>query len=247
MTAGRARSGAVSPGQVVRALRRLYPPSPEVRADPFQTLIATVISQRTREEKTAEAASALFARYPDAASLAAARAPVVAGLIRPAGFYRQKAPVLIEISRRLLKDHGGHVPKELEELLALPGVGRKTANCVLVFAFGVPAIPVDTHVHRISNRLGWVSTRKPEDTEQALTGLLPKRYWTVINELFVLFGREICRPVGPICPACPLQGCPSRGRMREGTRKGNAYIPGFGSTLLGGLGKALRNGSGRGR
>ena len=247
MTAGRARSGAVSPGQVVRALRRLYPPSPEVRADPFQTLIATVISQRTREEKTAEAASALFARYPDAASLAAARAPVVAGLIRPAGFYRQKAPVLIEISRRLLKDHGGHVPKELEELLALPGVGRKTANCVLVFAFGVPAIPVDTHVHRISNRLGWVRTRKPEDTEQALMGLLPKRYWTVINELFVLFGREICRPVGPICPACPLLGCPSRGRMREGTRKGNAYIPGFGSTLLGGLGKALRNGSGRGR
>jgi len=247
VTAGRARSGAVSPGQVVRALRRLYPPSPEVRADPFQTLIATVISQRTREEKTAEAASALFARYPDAASLAAARAPVVAGLIRPAGFYRQKAPVLIEISRRLLKDHGGNVPQELEELLALPGVGRKTANCVLVFAFGVPAIPVDTHVHRISNRLGWVRTRKPEDTEQALMGLLPKRYWTVINELFVLFGREICRPVGPICPACPLLGCPSRGRMREGTRKGNAYIPGFGSTLLGGLGKALRNGSGRGR
>jgi len=236
---GRARSGLHAPREVVRALRRRYPPSPEGRADPFQTLIATVLSQRTREEKTAEAAAALFARYPDAPSLAAARASDVARLIRPAGFYRQKAPTIIEISRRLLERHGGAVPRKLEELLALPGVGRKTANCVLVFAFGVPAIPVDTHVHRISNRLGWVRTRKPEETEEALMRLLPRRYWTVINELFVLFGREICRPIGPRCSECPLLKCPSRGKLREGKRMGKAYIPGFDSTLLGGLGKAM--------
>jgi endonuclease-3 len=163
----------------------------------------------------------------------------VVDLIRPAGFYRQKAPVLIEISRRLLQDHGGRVPPRLEELLELPGVGRKTANCVLVFAFGVPAIPVDTHVHRISNRLGWVRTRTPEETEEALMKVLPRRYWMVINELFVLFGREICRPVGPGCSRCPLFKCPSRGRLREGKRMGKAYIPGFDSTLLGGLERSL--------
>jgi endonuclease-3 len=236
---GRARSGLHLPPEVVRALRRRYPASPERRADPFRTLIATVLSQRTREEKTAEAAAALFARYPDAASLAAARASDVVDLIRPAGFYRQKAPVLIEISRRLLQDHGGRVPPRLEELLELPGVGRKTANCVLVFAFGVPAIPVDTHVHRISNRLGWVRTRTPEETEEALMKVLPRRYWMVINELFVLFGREICRPVGPGCSRCPLFKCPSRGRLREGKRMGKAYIPGFDSTLLGGLERSL--------
>ena len=234
-------SGPLQPGNVVLALRKRYPPSPEERADPFQTLIATVISQRTREEKTAEAASALFARYPGAASLANARAPVVAGLIRPAGFYRQKAPVLIEISRRILRDHGGRVPRNIDQLLALPGVGRKTANCVLVFAYGVPAIPVDTHVHRISNRLGWVKTRTPGQTEEALTRTLPKKYWTIINELFVLFGREICRPVGPRCSECPLDNCPSRGKLREGTKRGNPYIKGFDSTLLGGLAKALKN------
>jgi len=237
---GGTRPSAADTRRVVLALRRRYPPSPGERADPFQTLIATVISQRTREEKTAEAATALFGRFPDAASLAAARAPEVAGLIRPAGFYRQKAPVLIEISRRILEDHGGRVPDDIDGLLALPGVGRKTANCVLVFAFGVPAIPVDTHVHRISNRLGWARTQTPEETEQALMRALPKRYWTDINELFVLFGREICRPVGPMCSECPLDRCPSRGKLREGARRGNAYIKGFDSTLLGGLGKALK-------
>jgi len=240
-------SGLHTPPEVVRALRRRYPPGPEGRADPFRTLIATVLSQRTREEKTAEAAHALFARYPDARSLAGAGASGVAGLIRPAGFYRQKAPTVIEISRRLLDEHGGRVPDDMEELLALPGVGRKTANCVLVYGFGVPAIPVDTHVHRISNRLGWVRTRTPEKTEEALAKFLPRRYWLDINELFVLFGREICRPVGPRCPDCPLVKCLSRGKLREGKGMGKAYVPGFHSTLLGGLEKALKNEGADGR
>lgn len=235
-----ARSGLHTPSEVVSALRRRYPAEPTERADPFQTLVATVLSQRTREEKTAQAASALFAKYPDARSLASADAAAVERLIRPAGFYRQKAPTIIEISRRLMEEHGGKVPAGMDALLALPGVGRKTANCVLVYAFRIPAIPVDTHVHRISNRIGWVRTKTPEKTEEALTKFLPRRYWQQINDLFVLFGRELCRPIGPTCPECPLVKCPSRGRLKEGTRKGKAYVPGIKSSLLGGLGNVLK-------
>jgi endonuclease-3 len=238
MTGGRRLNG---PGEVVRVLRRRYPPEPNGAADPFRTLVATVLSQRTREEKTAEAARSLFSVYPDAASLAGASADRVVPLIRAAGFYNQKAPQIIELSRRLMSDFGGRVPRDMESLLSLPGVGRKTANCVLVFGFGIPAIPVDTHVHRISNRLGWVRTRTPEETEAALVECLPKRYWLDINELFVLFGRELCRPVGPRCPECALRGCPSRGKVRAGSGKGRAYVPGFKTSLLGGLKKGLDN------
>ena len=237
MTGGRRVNG---PGEVVRVLRRRYPPEPEGAADPFRTLVATVLSQRTREERTAEAARSLFSVYPDAASLAGAPAGKVVPLIRPAGFYNQKAPTIIELSRRLVADFGGRVPRDMESLLSLPGVGRKTANCVLVYGFGIPAIPVDTHVHRISNRLGWVRTRTPEQTEAALVERIPKRYWLDINELFVLFGRELCRPVGPRCPECALTGCPSRGKLKTGSRRGKAYVPGFKSSLLGGLRKGLK-------
>lgn len=223
----------------MRLLRRRYPAHAGGEADPFRTLVATVLSQRTREEKTAEAAQRLFEVFPDAPTLSRATPGQVVPLIRPAGFYNQKAPTIIEIARRLVADFGGQVPRDMESLLALPGVGRKTANCVLVYGFGIPAIPVDTHVHRISNRLGWARTRTPEDTEQVLRECLPERYWFDINELFVLFGREICRPVGPRCPECALVKCPSRGKVRPGSRKGRAYVPGFESSLLGGLGKAL--------
>ena len=237
MTAGR---GVHTPGEVVRVLRRRYPARPGGAADPFRTLVATVLSQRTREERTAEAAQNLFAAFPDAASLASATPEKVIPLIRPAGFYNQKAPTIIELARRLVSDFGARVPRRMDELLSLPGVGRKTANCVLVYGFGIPAIPVDTHVHRISNRLGWVRTRTPEETEAGLGKCLPKRYWLDINELFVLFGRELCRPVGPRCPECALQRCPSRGKLKPGSRRGRAYVPGLQSSLLGGLGKALR-------
>ncbi len=238
MKAGR---GVHAPGEVVLLLRRRYPARPGGAADPFRTLVATVLSQRTREERTAEAARCLFDAYPDAPSLSEATPGQVVPLIRPAGFYNQKAPTIIEIARRLVADFGGQVPREMESLLSLPGVGRKTANCVLVYGFGIPAIPVDTHVHRISNRLGWVRTRSPEGTEEALRECLPQRYWLDINELFVLFGRELCRPVGPRCPECALLKCPSRGKVRPGRRAGRAYVPGFESSLLGGLGEALKN------
>jgi len=236
MTAGRPIH---APGEVVRVLRRRYPPEPHGAADPFQTLVATVLSQRTREERTAEAARSLFAAFPDAESLASATPEKVIPLIRPAGFYNQKAPTIIELSRRLVDEYAGRVPCDMDRLLELPGVGRKTANCVLVYGFGIPAIPVDTHVHRISNRLGWVRTRTPEETESALVACLPKRYWLDINELFVLFGRELCRPVGPRCPECALTKCPSRGTVKTGSKKGKPYVPGFKSSILGGLGSVL--------
>ncbi len=178
--------------------------------DPFQVLIATILSQRTRDENTARAARALFAKY--ATPEAIERAPVadLKRLIRPCGFYNQKARVLKEACRVLRERHGGRVPDTIEELLALPGVGRKTANCVLVYGFRLPAIPVDTHVHRISNRLGWVKTRTPEETEEALVRTVPRRYWLDLNEFFVRFGQEVCRPIGPRCGECDFTWCPSR-------------------------------------
>jgi endonuclease-3 len=126
-------------------------------------------------------------------------------LIYPAGFYRQKAVKIRDVSKILVERYGGRVPDTLDELLSLPGVGRKTANIVLSRCFGKDAIAVDVHVHRISNRLGWVSTNGPEDTEQALMKVLPKKYWREINELLVMFGRTICRPVGPKCDICPVK------------------------------------------
>ena len=172
--------------------------------DPFRVLIATVLSQRTRDPVTALASARLFSRYRDVKKLARADARVVSRLIRPVGFYKTKARRIKEISRILLEKHGGRVPEKIEELLELPGVGRKTANCVLVYGFGRPAIPVDTHVHRISNRLGLVHTKTPEETETELTRITDRRDWLELNEVFVKFGQSICRPIGPKCSTCML-------------------------------------------
>lgn len=172
--------------------------------DPFRVLIGTVLSQRTRDEVTAETEQALFREYPDAASLSAADRRHIERLIRRVGFYRTKAKAVKDISRDILDRFGGKVPHDMESLLSLPMVGRKTANCVLVYGFGMNAIPVDTHVHRISNRLGWVKTKKPEETERALVGMLPKETWLAVNELMVTHGKNICRPIGPLCQRCPV-------------------------------------------
>lgn len=175
-------------------------------ADPFQCLIGTVLSARTRDENTARAASALFARYPDARSLAGAPVREIEGLIKPSGFYRVKARRIRELAAYLLKHHGGRVPHEMEELVRLPGVGRKTAGCVMVYSFRRPAIPVDVHVHRISNRIGIVKTKTPEQTEQELMKTVPRRYWIILNHMFVRFGQQICKPVRPECWRCPIAG-----------------------------------------
>jgi endonuclease III len=184
----------------------------ERKRDPFRLLVACVISLRTKDAVTAAASSRLFATARTPATLAALPEGRIAKLIFPAGFYHTKARQIREIARRIADEHGGRVPAEREALLALPGVGRKTANLVLGLGFGVPAICVDTHVHRISNRLGLVRTRTPEQTEYALELVLPKRHWIDINDLLVTFGQQVCQPVSPWCSRCPLAArCPRTG------------------------------------
>ncbi len=176
---------------------------------PFQVLISTVLSQRTRDENTAIASKRLFKQFPNAEKLSKAPVARIEKLIKPAGFYRVKAKRIKAISRLLVERFNGQPPKNLEQLLSLPGVGRKTANCVLVYAFKEPAMPVDTHVHRISNRLGLVQTKTPEQTEQALMKLVPKKNWLKLNHLFVRYGQTICLPRNPKCPECRLRSkCP---------------------------------------
>ncbi len=174
--------------------------------DPFRVLIGTILSQRTRDENTTKASENLFSRYRTARELAAADARTVRKLIRPSGFYNVKAKSVIRVSRQLLEEFGGKVPDNETDLLKLHSVGRKTANCVLVYAFNKPAIPVDTHVHRISNRLGLVDTKKPEKTEARLVKSVPRRYWLELNDLFVRFGQTTCKPIGPRCASCTLTG-----------------------------------------
>ena len=178
----------------------------------FQILIGTILSARSRDEMTERVCTALFEKYPTAERLAAARPRDLIAVLRMIGFYRQKAKYIIEASRIIVERHAGQVPDTFDELIQLPGVGRKVANCVLVYAFGKPAIAVDTHVHRISNRLGWVRTRTPEQTERALAEFLPQRHWLTINELLVAHGKSICRPIGPKCDQCPVKRwCERRG------------------------------------
>ncbi len=168
-----------------------------------------MISLRTKDDVTEVASSRLLAQAPDARSLAVLDTKVVARLIYPAGFYKTKATNLKEAARRVATDFGGKVPASLEELVGLPGVGRKTANLVLGLAFSTPAICVDTHVHRIANRIGAVETKAPEATELALQEILPKHYWIDINTLLVNFGKSICTPVSPHCTVCPwVTKCP---------------------------------------
>jgi len=170
--------------------------------DPFLVLISTILSQRTRDEMTERASRQLFAKYKTPEAIAAADVADLERLIKPVGFYRQKALQIRNVSGVLLERHGGRVPRTYEELIELPQVGPKTANCVLVYGFGEPRIPTDTHVHRVSNRLGLVRTRAPEQTERRLMRTVPKEYWLHINELFIRFGKDICRPIGPRCPEC---------------------------------------------
>ena len=177
----------------------------EESGDPLQILIGTILSARTRDENTTVAVHNLFSRYNTAEQLANADTKEIERLIKPAGFYRVKAKRIKDVANMLVEEYAGKVPDNIDELLTLPGVGRKTANCVLVYAFNKPAVPVDTHVHRIANRLGLVETKTPEQTEMELTSKIDRKYWTKINDIFVMFGQNICRPVGPLCEPCLLK------------------------------------------
>jgi len=189
------------------------------RRDPFKVLIATILSQRTRDENTDRASKQLFARFHSATALAHAPLRTVERLIRPSGFYHVKAKKIKEVARAIVEQHGGKVPRDLESLLDLPLVGRKTANCVLVYGFDEPAIPVDTHVHRISNRLGIVQTKTPEQTEMQLSRYFQKSDWIEVNETMVQFGKTICKPVRPRCHVCMLRKHCGEHAKNEAKRK----------------------------
>ena len=180
--------------------------------DPFQVLISCLISLRTKDQVTAEASARLFRLGRTPRTILDLPERTIAQAIYPAGFYRTKARTIKEICRVLLARHGGKVPDDLDTLLTLKGVGRKTANLVVTVGFGKPGICVDTHVHRISNRLGIVKTRTPEESEAALRQSLPQRYWIPYNDLLVAFGQNVCNPISPRCSTCPvLTLCPQIG------------------------------------
>ncbi len=171
---------------------------------PFKVLVSTVLSQRTKDANTARASAQLFSRLATPKKIASARLKQIERLIRPSGFYKTKARYIKGLSKQLLANFNGKVPDSLEELLSLKGVGRKTANCVLVYGFRKPAVPVDTHVHRISNRIGLVKTKNPGQTETELMKTVPKRHWIELNGLMVKFGQQICLPRNPRCGICKL-------------------------------------------
>ena len=172
--------------------------------DPFKILIGTILSARTRDEVTTTVIKALFSRFKNPEDLSRANINDIKKLIQKIGFYNVKASRLKEVSQLIIKKYDGKVPSNLDELLTLPGVGRKTANCVLVYGFKKPAIPVDIHVHRISNRIGIVNTKNPEETENILQNKIEKKYWIRVNETFVTFGQNICLPIKPKCGVCQL-------------------------------------------
>lgn len=199
-------SGMTSTMQEVKpprmtALRELH----EAETGPFSILIGTILSARTKDESTTKVVKVLFSRYRTAKDLANAKVKDVEKIIKSIGFYHVKSRRIIEVAKIIDSQYGGNVPDDLERLVGLPGVGRKTANCVLVYAFEKPAIPVDIHVHRISNRLGLVSTKNPEETEQELMKKIPKKYWIEINDTFVMYGQNICKPVSPMCDVCRIK------------------------------------------
>ncbi|HEY9398860.1 MAG TPA: endonuclease III [Nitrososphaeraceae archaeon] len=172
--------------------------------DPFKILIGTILSARTRDEITTKVIKTLFSEFKNADELSKANLKELKKLIQKIGFYNVKAARIKEVSQMLVKKYNGRVPPNIGDLLTFPGVGRKTANCVLVYGFKKPAIPVDIHVHRISNRIGIVDTKKPEETEIILQKSIERKYWTRINETFVTFGQNICLPKNPKCNVCHL-------------------------------------------
>ncbi len=178
----------------------------EITRSPYQVLISCLLSLRTRDETTARASERLFALAKTPKEMIKLSTKQIEKAIYPVGFYKTKAKRIKEISQRILKEYEGQVPEDFDKLMQFKGVGRKTANIVMCYGFNRAGyIAVDVHVHRIPNRLGWLKTKKPEQTEKALKKILPKRYWRDFNDTFVTFGQNICKPVGPKCGTCPVK------------------------------------------
>ncbi len=190
----------------MRTLKRRYVARAESAKDtPWESVLFTMLTARSRDEQVEPAFRALMRAYPTPAALSRARVSDVAHIIRTIGLYRGKARNAVALAHALVERHGGKVPADLDALVELPGVGRKTASCVLVYAFDIPAIAVDTHVLRVTNRLGWVKETTPEKTERALREVLPKKHWLDLNRVMVQFGRDVCTPgTRPRCFACPV-------------------------------------------
>jgi len=178
----------------------------EINRNPFTTLISCILSLRTKDAVTANASLRLLKKYNTPEKILRLSENQIEKLIYPAGFYKTKARRIREICRVLIKEYSGKVPKNFDELMKLKGVGRKTANIVMVYGFKQPEyLPIDTHCNRIPNRLGWIKTKTPEETENALSNILPKKYWYDFNDLFVQFGQNLCLPVSPFCSKCPIR------------------------------------------
>ncbi len=173
--------------------------------DPYKVLISTILSLRTKDEVTAKASERLFKLADNPYDMVKLSEEQIEKAIYPVGFYKNKAKTILNISKEIIHKYNGKVPDDLDELLKFKGVGRKTANLVLGLGFGKPAICVDVHVHRICNRMGYVKTKTPEETEMELRKKLPKEYWIKINDLLVAFGQTICKPVSPLCSKCPVE------------------------------------------
>jgi endonuclease-3 len=178
----------------------------DIPETPFVTLISCLLSLRTKDETTAQASRRLLTNYHTPQDITRLSLQQIETMIYPVGFYKTKARRIKDISQTLLEKYEGNVPDTMEELLSLKGVGRKTANIVMVYGHKKHGyLPIDTHCHRIPNRLGWIKTKTPEETEQALLKILPSKYWDDFNDLFVRFGQTICMPISPFCSKCQLQ------------------------------------------
>jgi len=208
--------------KIVQRLKRAYPDAKiALRFDTaLELLVATILSAQCTDERVNAVTESLFKRYPSAESYAEASAPTLERDIHATGFFRAKARSLIGMGKGLVERHGGEVPRTLEDLTALPGVGRKTANVVLGNAFGVPALAVDTHVFRVSQRLGLAKADDPEEVHDQLCRVIPRAAWTQATHLLIIHGRQVCRARTPACPDCPVADlCPWPGKTRATSRK----------------------------
>ena len=203
-------------------LRKIGSPLPSVStiaeedSNPYKVLASTIISLRTKDEVTLEASKRLFQIAPDINTLAELDSERIAEAIKPAGFYKRKGEQLKKIAIIIRDNYNSIVPNDMDTLLSLPGVGIKTASLVLNLGYGIDAVCVDCHVHEIVNRLGWVETKTPEETEKRLREILPRRFWIPLNELLVRYGQKICTPVSPFCSLCPEnEQCPKKGVIRN--------------------------------
>lgn len=206
--------------QVIKILRKELKglPDPSVTLvgkrwkSPYLVLISCLMSLRTKDETTLPASERLFALADNPSDMVKLKVGQIEKLIYPVGFYKRKAQNLIDISQTIIDHFDGNTPNEIDQLLTLKGVGRKTANLVVIEGFGKPGICVDTHVHRISNRLAYVETKNPDETEQALRKKLPRKYWMEYNSTLVLWGQNVCKPISPLCSNCPInQYCARKG------------------------------------